>query len=197
MAMADGKVEPNEVKLLERVFGQLGLLETDVYARIHGAKGVSRSDGLTSVREARTVDDRPIPRQPREASFGLDESAIERIKGETAAVSQALATVFVTEDEEPGVEAAAGDHDASSDDVGGAYPREGLDRRHAALLTSLLERDTWAVADYQQLCSQFGLYPSGATETLNEWAFERFEEPVIEDGEPISINAEIVGMEAA
>ena len=49
--------------------------------------------------------------------------------------------------------------------------------------------------DFERLCRQRKLLPGGAVETLNEWAFDRFDEPIIEEGETITVRRDL--MEAA
>ena len=198
VAAADGDIDPDEVKILERVFDQLGLPKTEVYTRIHGAIGPTRSDGLTPVRALRMVDEQAVPLPPKVPGHQpLDASAVERIRRETESVSSVLADVFATEDpdEQPAGVALPTETISSSR---GPQLHAGLDKRHASLLAMMSDRPEWSAADYKDLCSQFGLYPAGATETLNEWSFDLVDEPVIEDGTKISVNVEVLNeLEAA
>jgi hypothetical protein len=34
--------------------------------------------------------------------------------------------------------------------------------------------------------------PDGALEAINEWAFEQFDEPLIEDDEPLTLNVSLL-----
>ena len=198
VAAAGGDIDPDEVKILERVFDQLGLPKTEVYTRIHGAVGPTRSDGLTPVRALRMVDEQAVPLPPKVPGHQpLDASAVDRIRRETESVSSVLADVFATEDpdEQPAGVALPTETISSSS---GPQLHAGLDKRHASLLAMMLDRPEWSAADYKDLCSQFGLYPAGATETLNEWSFDLVDEPVIEDGTKISVNVEVLNeLEAA
>ena len=63
----------------------------------------------------------------------------------------------------------------------------GLDQRHALLLDEVCNRDIIDQATFAALAQKHGLFPAGAMETINEWAFERFEEPLLDEGEPIEI----------
>jgi hypothetical protein len=63
----------------------------------------------------------------------------------------------------------------------------GLDQRHALLLDEVSGRDVIDQATFAALAQKHGLFPAGAMETINEWAFERFEEPLLDEGEPIEI----------
>ncbi len=192
VAVADGDVDPAEVKILERVFDQIGLPKTDVYTRIHGAVSPTRADGLTPVRASRTVKDQVVPPPGTVPGTALlDASAVDRILRETESVSSVLADVFASEDpfEEPvGEDVSPTTVIAADKSQAGA----GLDKRHASLLAMMSDRQKWSAGDYKELCSQFGLYPAGATESLNEWSFNLVDEPVIEEGAGISVNMEIL-----
>ena len=62
-----------------------------------------------------------------------------------------------------------------------------IDQRHALLLHEVCNRDIIDQATFAALAQKHGLFPAGAIETINEWAFDRFEEPVLDEGEPIEI----------
>jgi hypothetical protein len=63
----------------------------------------------------------------------------------------------------------------------------GLDDRHASLLTEIVSLDTIDQASFSDLARKHGLFAAGAIEAINEWAFQRYEEPLLDDGEPIEI----------
>lgn len=68
----------------------------------------------------------------------------------------------------------------------------GLEERHALLLNEVCGRDIIDQATFAALAQKYGLFPAGAMETINEWAFERFDEPVLDEGEPIEIAHHLV-----
>ena len=67
----------------------------------------------------------------------------------------------------------------------------GLDQSHSSLLSELLAKPGWEVADFESVCSKYGILPAGAIETINTNAYEKFNEPLIEEGETIEINSAI------
>ena len=69
---------------------------------------------------------------------------------------------------------------------------QGLDIVHAQFLSELLEREEWPRNDFVRLASSLNLLPDGAMETINEWAFEKYDEPVLEDGEHVDVYADLV-----
>lgn len=67
----------------------------------------------------------------------------------------------------------------------------GLDAGHAVLLDALIAapmpRDAFDTA-----ARTARLMPDGAIETINDWGFDRFDEPVIEDGDLLVIPAHLL-----
>ena len=110
---------------------------------------------------------------------------IERVRRETEVVTSVLSGIFTTT-EDP-------DSDPIPElpiDEPAAF--EGLDRRHATLLDEILGRETWSRADMEALCRGFELLPDGAIETLNEWSFDRFDAAIIEDGDPLFVQYDVL-----
>jgi hypothetical protein len=52
----------------------------------------------------------------------------------------------------------------------------------------------WTRPDFDRLAKQFGLMPSAAKETINEWTYERFDELILRGEDPVQI-AHLVGPE--
>jgi hypothetical protein len=96
-------------------------------------------------------------------------------------VSALLADIFV-EDEDP--------RQAHDDVSAGRFA--GLDANHEALLECLVHRSTWSRAEFDTAASAAGLMPDGAMETINEWSFDHFAEALIEDTDPVVINATLL-----
>ena len=60
------------------------------------------------------------------------------------------------------------------------------------LLDELLTREHWPRGDYARLCSEFGLMAEGALATINDWAFDTYDDAIIEDGEILVIHKELL-----
>ena len=67
-----------------------------------------------------------------------------------------------------------------------------FDTAYEGFLRELISRSTWSASEFDALAAKFRLMPAGALETLNEWAYDRFEEPLIEEDEELLINEELV-----
>jgi hypothetical protein len=44
----------------------------------------------------------------------------------------------------------------------------------------------------EALCRGFELLPDGAIESLNEWSFDRFDAAIIEDGDPLYVQYDVL-----
>ncbi len=192
MAAADDRIDPKEIELLERLYKLLDLEPSVLYGDLHALEGDATrpEEGPVTVRPATTgAPQHRIPAPPKTApkeSITLDHLRIERVRRETEVVASVLSGIFAAPTEEP-------DPDPIPElpiDEPAAF--EGLDRRHATLLDEILGRETWSRADIEALCRGFELLPDGAIETLNEWSFDRFDAAIIEDGDPLFVQYDVL-----
>lgn len=199
-AASDGHLHTEEIKLLERTYKMLGLPNKELYRSLHelavSEDQVQDEQELMTVVPAKPARGIPIP-PPKPASAietrgpKLDKKKIASIQADTVALQAILGEVF----DETGSnrELAVGPARTSSDgpvETKGTTSETlfpGLEQRHALLLHEVCNRDIIDQATFAALAQKHGLFPAGAMETINEWAFERFEEPVLDEGEPIEI----------
>jgi hypothetical protein len=180
-AGAGGLVEREQVAVLEAIYDKLGVPRQGLYATLHGAAAAS----ARAASEPITVSVEPpaaihaIPRPPKGGKPGLDEARIRRVRDETERVSSVLAEIFVEE-----TAALPETEPAGSPGSGLA----GLDVAYAPLVERLLSSPAWSRAEFETAARAGGLMPEGALEAINEWAFERFDEPLLEDGETLTVN---------
>jgi hypothetical protein len=188
-AGATGDVGKPQIAALEAIHDALGVPRGVLYSGLHagiGAAAQGATEPILVSDEVREVV-HPIPR-PRLVGEPLHAGAghLDRIRAETERVSAMLAEIFVEEEPTP----------PSREDAH-AGPLAGLDAEHAALLTRLLSRGEWTREEFDQAAIAAGLMPGGAMETINEWAFDNHGEPLLEDGEAVTVNLALVGSEAA
>lgn len=111
---------------------------------------------------------------------------------DTAQVSNVLHAVFADDgDDAPEVQPEAADADDRSDRFAG------LDAKHRGLAEELRRQPSWTPQEFEKLARQFRLMPAGALETINEWAFERYDAGLIDDDTNISVNREVLEVPAA
>lgn len=180
--LADGHVQPAEVRFLEKLYKTLGLPQDQVYAALHRGS-VQVDEPVVVMTETRTAGV-AIPPELVEPPKGvaIDEARLARVRLETSQVSSLLAGIFAAE-EAPTLAPVA----AAPTVTEGRF--SGLDARHADLLAAVLARGALDRSDFDQRARTLRLLPDGALETINEWAFETFDEPVIE-GEEVLVAAE-------
>ena len=177
--LADGTVQPDEVKFLEALHAALGLPAAALYASLHrGAEDVGPVTVLSG--GAETIV--PIPPAKSDSSVPIDAARLERIRGETTRVSALLATIFV--EDEPDV----AQHTARVPEAG-AF--KGLDGPYSQLLLALLAsplcRD-----DFDAAAAALRLMPDGAIETINEWGFDHFGEPVLDYDDEVRVSPDVI-----
>ncbi len=182
-AAAGGLVEREQVAVLEATYDKLGVSRQGLYTTLHGAAATSASPATEPV----TVVVEPpatvhkIPPPAADDKPGLDEARIRRVRDETERVSSVLAEIFVEET-----------HDAPDIEPVGSPGLTGLDAAHAALVERLLSAHSLPRAGFEAAAQAAGLMPDGALEEINEWAFERFDEALLEDGERVTLNAALL-----
>jgi len=178
VAMADGKIDPDEIKQLEKLYILLGLDKDLVTGDIHGMS--SSKAGL-----------RPVSTQskdilPASSSFQLDESILAIHESETKDVQNMLGAIFMENDptDEP--------YESITDSA--AVEEEfGIDKHHYALFESLIRKDKWTREEVETLCRDAGLMVSGALEIINDWSFDKVDAAVLEeDGDAIYVDQETV-----
>jgi tellurite resistance protein len=181
VAGADGRIEPQEVGQLEKLYQTLGLGRERVAADLHE---VIATGGPVTIARAETETTHAIPKERPEAVFSLDKELVERLRDDTAkakkVLGQALSAEEVPEPEPP-----------ASDEECGQSPLELLDAPYQELLKRLLAESEWEAEAIDSVCKELGLMTDGAMEELNEWAFEHAGAPLIDYGEPIFIDVEL------
>jgi uncharacterized tellurite resistance protein B-like protein len=198
LVVADGHIDPGEVRVLARVYKLLELDPGQVHSDLHHV-AVARQQAAA---EPVTVCEAPAggsgfripsPSAPAAKTQGvvLDATSIERKLAESAAVSALLHGIFSGDEPAP----AAPTADAVARDAADSQPHQsvaGLDEKHSQLLLRLAERPTWSRPAFEELASGLGLLPDGALETLNEAAFAVCEAPLCEDGDPLATDPAVV-----
>lgn len=176
-----GVVERAEVKVMETIYALLGLEAATLYSRLHGLAASPAVQGQT-------------PAKAVAGRMQLDADRVAKLKATSDEVTRKLAAIFV--DESTSVEAPpdlpAEPEFQTSNPLGLA-----LDRLHDDLAALLFTRAQWTRAEFEEICSDKGLMPDGAIESINEAAFEKFDQPVIEGEDPLEISLHLEKAPAA
>lgn len=178
IAMADGKIEPEEIKQLEKLYSLLDFDKAQVTRDIHGMS--SRKAVVQPVNpQSETIS-------TASTSFHLDESILAIHESETKDVQSMLSAIFM--EDEP-----ATNSDDTTTDTNTVEEDTGLDKPHYALFESLIRKDKWTRQEVETQCRDLDLMVSGALETINEWSFDKVDVALLEeDGDAIFVNHEIL-----
>ncbi|ACL62640.1 conserved hypothetical protein (plasmid) [Methylobacterium nodulans ORS 2060] len=127
------------------------------------------------------------------AAGPADIDRLAAIRAETAAISSVLAGVFEAMadggDNLPAMAAPSAETSEAAE-MDGVF--DGLDARYDQFLRELAGRAAWPRAAFDRLAREFGLMPGAAMEDLNRWAFDRFDDVLVEEGDPILINLHLI-----
>lgn len=182
VAMADGKIDPAEIKQLEKLYTLLGLDKALVTRDLH-----EMSSSKVGVRPVSLQSE---TNTPASTSFQLDESILAIHESATKDVQSMLGAIFV-EDQPAGEAEDLTTHSTAVKEQSGE--QSGIDKQHYALFESLIQKDKWSRKEVEVLCRDSGLMVSGALETINDWSFDKVDAAALEeDGDAIYVDQEIV-----
>lgn len=181
-------IKHDEVRFLERLHKSLGLRSDAVYSGLH--RKTKAPDEPVPITVEKRVSGIPIPKQTEAAAIAatgirIDAARLAQVQKETQAVSDLLTQIFV-EDAETATNSTPRDLAAVS-----ASAFEGLDEAHAELVEYLEIKVQITRQEFEERARSLKLLPDGAIEKINDWAFDRFDEPLLEDGEQVIMEARL------
>ncbi|MCZ6802902.1 MAG: TerB N-terminal domain-containing protein [Proteobacteria bacterium] len=181
VALADGKIDPEEIKQLEKLYTALGLNKSLVVSDIHTASsGKAARSHSTSQQTTTTLSSGQKP------IFTLDESILAIHESETKDVQTMLGAIFVDDELDDHTSEGETEHSENAD-------VDGLDNSHFRLFESLISKEKWPRNDVETMCRNLGLMVDGALETINDWSYDKVGTSVVEeDGDEIYVTQEIV-----
>ncbi len=175
VATADGTINPEEIRVIERLYAAMGMDRQRVHADLHGL--TSAPEPVTVRPAERATHEFTIPPPPREHPPGpvvLDGARISAVMADTARVSQVLGDIFSDEDGD--------EEERAMDDATDANDEfTGLDAPHRGVASALITRRQWSADKIEDLAEAHRLMAGGAIEAINEWAFDKFGEILIEE----------------
>lgn len=187
VALADGSISPPEVKQLEKLYSSLGLDKSSVLNDIHQ---ISSSKGINKA-FARAVEIKEENKQTIQGSqvFSINKELLQLYEEETVGVKGILESIFVDDeyiaDELPEEEAYA----SKEAEYDGHF---GLDEAHFTLYQQLVTKEEWTASEVKLLCKNLNLMVEGSFEVINDWAFDKIDASIIEEGNTIIVDLELV-----
>ena len=183
VACADGRIDPKQVKQLEKLYTTLGLNKEQVVSDLHTLATANEpvTVGFRDSQPSFTIPTPTVePENPK--GFSLNEDLIRARTEETRQVRGVLEGIF-SEQEEEQVE-----NTTTTATSAPGNPLAALDKAHQDFFHSLVQQEAWKRSSLHELCKELGLMVDGAMEVLNEWSFENANAPLIEDGDPIFVD---------
>lgn len=196
VVLADGVVDPGEVRSLEKAFKLLGLEQANLYSHLHGAASqpVTVRPATETGPTYRIPSPAPPPQVQPTSGLKLDMAKVAALKEDSAKVAALLGAIFT--ETAPVESAPLPEPEIAAGPEGLTATLLGLDPEHEGLLRAILVRPQWTRAELEEVCADRGLMVDGAIERINEAAFERYDMPLIEGEDPLDINLELTLEEA-
>lgn len=166
VALSDGKISPDEVKNIEKLYTSLGLDKSKVPSDIHS---VSSAGGIKSMNTSQG-------NKVKSGNVELNEERLEKFETATNDAKEILSKIFQDEEsEEPIITDIFKDEENSA----------------KKLYKQIISSKLTSLKDFEKLCSEKGLFMQAAIDSINEWSFEMVDAPVIELEDEIIIDEEI------
>jgi uncharacterized tellurite resistance protein B-like protein len=195
VANVNGSIEKAEITALRSAYRALGIDPKSLDRQLAEYSRLQKEPIQVVARQEHESTGEAIPAQNVAAArplYALDKSLIELLMRETDQVRSILGEAM-------GDDEAADDAEAASPPSPPPEPPrpdlrfEGLDGRYSAVLALLCARTSWSRPEFDALVRGHSLMPSGALDIINEWAYERFDDPILEeDGDSIRVHSQLV-----
>lgn len=217
IAAADQVVTPEESACLRRVFTALELPQSTLATLLQPIVG---GTAVASTQSGVAAEKKPVSSET--TGFYLDPHAISRIMHDTEAVATILRNAMVDVEEEDSDEAPPAKPAASvrtpvttpaSSTVINATTTVAKPAapvtvsatsttdlapppRFRAFFEEVVARAEWPEAEAKQLARKHQVMLSGAIEALNEWSQERWNDWLIEEGDPVRVRRDLLERKA-
>lgn len=185
VADADGVISPSEVKQLLRIYKLLDLDPDGVYSALHNQATTLSGCGIEEAAPRSVPPPTDGAGLTADRRIVLDQRRLAAAAASTAEVAALLSDVFADDDapeSTPVPEPVPVDVRRLVSDF------DGLDADHGVMLTELLKKPQWTRTDFDILAARMGLMPSAALDTINDYAYERCQEPLFDVDDEFILN---------
>lgn len=180
IAHADRIIHTDEVAGIEKIYRAFGIDVGLVYSDLHAGEVL---DGPVRVKAAEVGA--PGEAIPAEKIAALDLARIAAIQSDTKRVSSVLGEIFaVEEDDEAGGSKAPSPQSLFA----------GLGPRHASFVREIIVHDHLSEEVFGAMAKKHKLMPSGVLEAINEWAFDKYDEALLDFYDGYDVAPEIAGV---
>lgn len=179
--MGRENIDPKKVQFLERLNKALKLPKDKIYTDIHRAAALA--DETVVISPENRIAGIPIPKLP-EPGIHIDARRLAEVQKQTQAVSAILTQIFAEDTDGPKTM-------LEIPRVANGSAFNGLDRGHAELVEYMEIKGEISRQEFEEQAKALKLLPDGAIEKINDWSFDHFDEPLLEEGEHIVLSANL------
>lgn len=194
VALANGNIEPSQIKQIEKLYQVLGLDKTLVTSDIHQL--TTNKNVNMGINNAPQTKDNS---SKNSRSFSFDAELLALHERETAVAKAMLSEIFAVEDEaeengssEVSDEVITDQGNTPIENLDNEVVVNGLDSSHSQLYQKLISAEVWQREAVNELCESLNLMINGAIETINDWSYDKVDAPVLEDDDEVVVDFEIV-----
>ena len=202
VALANGNIEPSQIKQIEKLYQALGLDKNSVVSDIHHLTSTKKSmTTFSDATQQKTTNDNSIGANANISDrnskpFIFNAELLAAYESETGDAKAMLASIFTADDDDMEVdnESLSGEqvNNEAEADRAKEYVAKGLDTIHSKLYQQLISKEVWQREEAEVLCESLNLMINGAIETINDWSYDNVDAPVLEAEDEIVIDYEIV-----
>lgn len=188
IANADSNIDPEEIKILKKIYKFLDFEPESVYSDIHKNQTTSVEEPVVVKYSKHETDyGYKIPDHVhyKGEAFDLNKKLIDKRTEDTKKVFDMLKDLFEEKEEEFQISPIKKDHQEPQTIAN-------LDGEHTMIVKKLIEKDVLPRSEFEDICSKYGLLPDGVIEIINDNFFNCFNENLIEDEDDLKINQDIV-----
>lgn len=202
VALADGNVEPSQIKQLEKLYQALGLDKNSVVSDIHHLTSTKRvMTNFSDATQQKSTNDNNVGANVDSSDhnikpFIFDTELLASYESETGDAKAMLASIFAADDDDMEADSDSLLNELVDNHIDVEAVNEsvakGLDNIHSKLYQQLISKEVWQREEAEVLCESLNLMINGAIETINDWAYDNVDAPVLEDENEVVIDFEIV-----
>ena len=202
VALANGNVEPSQIKQIEKLYQALGLDKNSVVSDIHHLTSAKKSmPTFSDATQQKTTNDNSIGANVEVSDsnskpFIFNTELLAAYESETGDAKAMLASIFAADDDDMEMDNESLLNEQVNNDTEVDRAKEsvakGLDTIHSKLYQQLISKEVWQREEAEVLCESLNLMINGAIETINDWSYDNVDAPVLEAEDEIVIDYEIV-----
>lgn len=190
--MADGIVKDSELKILQKIFKQLGLSEDYLNSAL--SELINKADDVVIVEKGTSTKKKgsKIPANIElddKLELKLDTKKLEKIKINTSEIHNVLQEIFAEEQAE--ILKSEPIEVDNSEDVDKTEIENGLQN----IVNIIIEKENWTRNELLNVIQNKGMMLSSAIDEINEWSNEEFGDFLVEEDDDVYlVNEDVVNL---